>query len=496
MNKYDLIIIGAGPSGLALAQCYHSENNQKRILIIDKESDIGGCHRVRRVFDPKSNELLFTEHGPRIYSDTYSVFSTLLQNMGINFYDYFTPYNFTISQIGGETIWTTITFRELFIFSIEFFKLLINNNYGNNVTMKTFLLQNTFASKSIDLIDRICRLTDGAGIEKYSLNEFLQLFNQQFFHTIYQPKLPNDIGIFKIWKNHLLKNNVSFLLNSKVTSLNTNITNDKIVSITLDSNQTIYCDKVVLAIPPINIVNLFTISNNKWIQNSFGDFNKLKHFSNRTAYIDYISVTFHWNTKLVLPKIHGFPKTTWGVAYIVLSDYMTFTEKTSKTVISAAITITHTKSSTINKTANECSNINELINEIFTQLKQSFPNLPPPTISLLSPGLFYDNYSKKWTSIDTAYISNYDHDFQLDFTSKTITNLFNVGTHNNKSLYKFTSLESAVTNAVHLSHILNPKLKHLFPITSTKTVKDFIVFIIIIISIIFLYYKIKNKTYK
>jgi len=107
-NEYDLVIVGAGPSGLALAQCYSKISN--KILIIDKEQDIGGCHRVRRIKN-SSNELLFTEHGPRIYSDTYTVFISLLKDMNLNFYDLFTEYNFTISQIGGETVWSTLTFN-------------------------------------------------------------------------------------------------------------------------------------------------------------------------------------------------------------------------------------------------------------------------------------------------------------------------------------------------------------------------------------------------
>jgi hypothetical protein len=85
--------------------------------------------------------------------------------------------------------------------------------------MKTFLEENNFSKKSIELINRICRLTDGAGIEKYTLNEFLQLVNQQSLYKIYQPKLPNDIGLFKIWKSYLEKKNVEFLLSSEVEEL-------------------------------------------------------------------------------------------------------------------------------------------------------------------------------------------------------------------------------------------------------------------------------------
>ena len=76
--NYDLVIVGAGPSGLALAQCLR--NTYNKILIIDKESEIGGCHRVRRV------DTIFTEHGPRIYSNTYKNFQMLLKDMDNDFY--------------------------------------------------------------------------------------------------------------------------------------------------------------------------------------------------------------------------------------------------------------------------------------------------------------------------------------------------------------------------------------------------------------------------
>lgn len=486
MNKtYDIVIIGAGPAGLALAQCCSNTNINQKILIIDKEEDIGGCHRVRRVKSYINNltENLFTEHGPRIYSLTYKVFIDLLKEMNIDFYDLFTPYNFQISTIGNQTIWNTLSFTEMYKLFIEFLLLVININHGDKIIIKDFMKSNNFKQSSIDIIDRICRLTDGASSDNYTLNEFLQLFNQQFFYQIYQPKLPNDIGLFKLWKSYLLNKNVDFMLSSEVNKLILDDTNTKIKSIRVN-DKIINGNIFIIATPPLNIISLLEKSENKIIKHSFGDFDILKKWAYQTAYIDYISVTFHWNTVLSLPKVYGFPKTSWGVAYIVLSDYMKFEESNSKTVISTAITITDVYSPRINKIPDECLK-DELINEIFYQLQLSFPDLPKPTASLMSPGVKY--YEGKWKSFDTAFIASSTFN-NLPFNSINISNLYNVGTHNGNSLYKFTSLESAVTNSVKLSQVLFPELEYKYNIHSVFTVRDFIILFIIVFIIVYLYY--------
>ena len=65
--KYDIVIVGSGPSGLALAHCLSYK--YKNIAIIEKYDTIGGLHRVLRI--PYENEKVFTEHSPRIYSNSY-----------------------------------------------------------------------------------------------------------------------------------------------------------------------------------------------------------------------------------------------------------------------------------------------------------------------------------------------------------------------------------------------------------------------------------------
>ena len=43
--------------------------------------------------------------------------------------------------------------------------------------------------------------------------------NQQLFYSLFQPKLPNDKGLIKIWTNKLLENNVKILVNSQVIKI-------------------------------------------------------------------------------------------------------------------------------------------------------------------------------------------------------------------------------------------------------------------------------------
>ena len=213
-----------------------------------------------------------------------------------------------------------------------------------------------------------------------------------------------------------------------------------------------------------------------------------------TAYIDYISVSFHWDKKLELPKIYGFPKSSWGVAFVVLSNYMSFEQDVSKTVISAAVTISDVKSKNNNKTANEC-NEKELIDEITLQLKEAYKDLPEPTKVILSPGVKYNSNKKAWISEDTAFILTANKGF-LPFQNNIVKNMYNLGTHNGKNYYKFTSMESAVSNSVILSKILYPELNssNYIKLTRSTSISDVFDIIIIVIISYLIYFGILNQS--
>ena len=442
--KCDFIIVGAGPSGLTFATL--CALNNIKVLLIEKESTIGGCHRVNRVFNKDLNEYIFSEHGPRVYSSSFLNFINILKLIGINFYDYFSLYNFDTFEFARKSIFEIFSLKE----SLILFSNILFNMQKQKITMKEFMEYYNFSDKAKNHIDGLCRISDGSGYDRYSLEQFIQLINQQTLYKMYQPKMPLDNGLFKYWENFLL--NTKNVVIKKSTILNKCIINDKNeIIIVEDINGNKYSgNNIIIACPPISVINIINKLN---IPDAFIDFDKFKNFAKKTAYLEYIPIIFHWNEKIELPKKKDFPPSSeWGVIYIELTDYMTFEEKNSKTVVSTNISKTDVISSFLKKTANDCTDEQELINEVLRQLNISIK----PTVSIVSPNIYKDLETNTWKNKDTAFFNTVTEE-DVYFKSDKYKNLYTVGTHNKNSSYYFTSFESAVSNAIVAFNILNEK---------------------------------------
>jgi hypothetical protein len=483
--NYDYIIIGGGPTGLTLA--WYLGKTNKKVLIVEKESTLGGCHRVQRV------DGLFTEHGPRVYSDSYINFINLLEDMDLKFNDLFTEYNFDLSNIGNKTKYDLSKY-ELICFTLAILKLSFVEDYGKNKSIKTFMDENSFSEESKEYIDRVCRLTDGAKSDKYTLFQFLQLANQQVLYKLYQPKLPNDRGLIKLWSEKLLSNkNIDILLNHDVIKLNKS--NNIIVSVDIKDNISLNNYKLngknfIFTTPPKPMINLLKKSNG--CEDAFGPIKLFEKWGLQNSYFDYIPITLHWNNKIKLPKIQGFPSSDWGLAFIVLSNYMKFKDnielKNSKTVISTCITFPENISKKIKKTAHQCT-MQEIYDEVLVQLRIVYPDLPMPDRMIVSPQVYRNENTKKWVNIDTAYVSTNENTI-IPNESSLFKNLYNCGAHNGNSNYYFTSIETAVSNAQFLSNKLEPSLK--LTLKHTNQISNFIYFSSLIF-IVFIYVKLFGK---
>lgn len=468
---YDYAIIGSGPTGLTLA-LYLSMYN-KKVLIIEKEDDIGGCHGVRRI------NGLFTEHGPRIVIDNYFSFIDILQMLGLNFNDMYAEYNFSLNM-SVKDITEMMDVNEKMAIIYEFIKFMFNENYSRHITMREFTTSYKFRPPIIHYLDDLCRLTDGGTIENYTLFEFLQIFNQNYFYKIYQPKVPNDIGLFKHWKQKLIDNNVSFMFNTKVINIDTSHGNHQVNYIGATSGI-INATNYIFAIPP---APMFQIVKNSSDRNMFGNFNDLELWTKKSDYLTYIPIIFHWNEKINTRKIWGFVNSYYSIVYVVMTDYMDFKDDRSKTVVVCTVKATNVKSLFNNKTANEC-NESELINEVFRQFKdhQKLDTLPFPTYALISPGVYKNTETNEWNTIDTAFFYT-----KAGYKSNksSYDNLFWCGCHNGNSNYSFTAMESAIENAISLLHELVPESRNKIIVHNPVTVKKIIFYILFIFCLVIL----------
>jgi len=470
--SFDTIIIGSGPAGLAFA---NYANNEK-ILIIEKDDVIGGCHKVNRKI--LNGSKYFCEHGPRVYLNNYVNFKTLLKSMNLDFKNLFGK-KYSLISLLSKAIFndSLLTFSEILKLTRDFILIIFDNTHGNSISMYDYMTMNEFTENSMINIDFLCSSIDGGNSKMISLNNFISTIIECLLYSIYIPKIPNDEGLFNYWQQFLMKKKgIQFLLNSEVNEIITNDLNKKVESIKLKDGTIIKADKFIFAIPPVNQYKI------KGLKEAF---ELTEDYIEKTEYLESITITFHWDYKLDLEKDFTVfnTKTEWFLVVSNLSEIMTFKEIKSKTVISCAVVLTEVKSKYLNKTANEC-NENELIEEVYQQLRLIYKNIPRPT--LFFNNNYYDSNKKQWHSRECAFIKvpNYNY---LDFKSKKYSNIYSLGTHNGKQKNSFTSLESAISNSIKLSNIIynkNQKIKRCFDIRDLTII---IISLIILFLIIRLY---------
>jgi hypothetical protein len=481
MRYYDLVIVGAGPAGLALA--HTSSSLYRRILIIDKELEIGGCHRVKRDVDG-----LFTEHGPRIYLSIYYNFFNLMNEMGLKVEDVFVNYKYSFLDVATIKIIPYFTIYEIFMFTLAYLMFIINDDYGKDISLFEYLRGNGFSLKVIDMYDRLCRFTDGGNVYSYSLNKILKMTDNAPLLKIYQPKAPLDMVLFSTWKKFLSNRGVDFMLGFNITDYN--IVNNNVETITLSNTEKIKCGKLVFAVPPVALMNIIKYEDG--LRNAFGNHSDFERWVDKTKYIDYISITYHFKDKLRLPIENGLTfDTDWGIVLINLTDYMENIEDGYLTVLSTAVSICDKNSRTTYKKANE-SSAEELIKEVHRQIKESlFDDLSDDYKAIINPNNYYDTYKNKWACRDNAYFNTYSENY-IPFNS-SINNVYNLGTHNGKSYISYTTIESAVSNAIYLSGELYPEVISNYRIYRGITGKNILMVIIIIMFIILYYYLSYNR---
>lgn len=171
-----------------------------------------------------------------------------------------------------------------------------------------------------------------------------------------------------------------------------------------------------------------------------------------TDYAPYISLALHFAQPLPagVTATHGFPDTEWAIAYVPVSKYW---DAPGPGVLSVTVTRPGARSSVLGKSAQQCDAADELIAEVVRQLSAALP-LPEPVAAFLTPGTVRHPSGGAWVQPDNAYVAA-ARTAPVPFASATHPDsLFTVGTHTGASWYDFTSMESAVENALWLCRAL------------------------------------------
>jgi len=478
---YDYIIVGGGPCGMTMAHVISRYRKNAKILLLDREKSLGGCHRVRRV---ESN--LFTEHGPRIYLDNYKKFKQLIKEADIDFDQFMVPYNFQFLNI-SDNILKKLGVRELFAFALAYSKHFLNlREWSHKLSVQDWMDKYKFNPEIQDYIDRACRLTDGAGADRYTVFEFLELMNQNSLYQVREPNIPNDLGMMGKWEKFLqARPNIHIKTGAHVDKIKLN----QLHQIQVNGYQTYQGEHLLLAIPPKHLVQLLDQSK---IYDAFGSWKKLTKWEKDSRYLVYIPIFYHWIRKTVgLHKVWGLPeKSEWGLVFIVMSDYMTFPKSSTKDMISIAITKPNAISENIGKSANQCDK-DEILLEVYRQMLEIFPEIKnnPPDKQIISPGVFRNDMGE-WETKDTAFMLTPKGGFGPRESSH-YPNFYSVGCHNGNSNYNFTALESAVQNGLSMCHQLIPESKKGYKTSGIFTIQKLLYLIITFGIIMFL----MNKYY-
>jgi predicted NAD/FAD-dependent oxidoreductase len=363
------------------------------VALVERHPVLGGAHRVL----PASG---FVEHGPRVYAE-YVNAKKMLRLIGTDWNAHFTQIAYTPDHIDGERWYQWMTLTEIAKVSFDYLVYAFNQNHGKHITMQEYT--RTFSPKSKRNIDLVCRWSDGADSSTYTLWQFLSGFDQH--PRFYVPRRPLT-GLFQTWQTFLENRGVDLFLKTAVEEVTA-------TSVTLSNGQQLECRKVILCIPPVYADRL--MKKTVPVPQTFTTFAKA------TKYAPYWSVSLFTSGHTQKQK-----STPWGIIAVQYPFG----------VLSAAATKFDVQSPHTGKTLGQTKDSEEAAREIRRQLglgdDVTYAYLQGP----------YNDQSFVVTSRYASYAPELPNGIAV------------VGTLNGRSTYHFTSMESAVQNALaYASHM-------------------------------------------
>lgn len=401
---HDWIIVGGGPSGLTCAT--HLPGN---IMVLEKRRQVGGCHRVQW------NQGFFSEHGPRVYNGGYVNARRLCREHGIRWDDAFQRTEYAPDHIDGQRWYQWMSWRALALLTLA--SLLYWIGVPLRGSVRDALDRWGIGGLERRRIDTVCRFSDGAGIDRYTLGQFVSGFDYHVVYPFYTPRQPLDRGLWGPIRESLESRGVVVKAGVEIRRVLHDGT--RVLGVVTDTGRRLMARRVVLCLPPVSLSRVLKASG----LYDYADMSKA------TKYIPYWSYSIHVRPGVErLVAVDGFVDTPWGLIWMDLPMNGVATR-----VLSVAITRVDAPS-TRGLVARGAPQ-DAVIAEILRQL----PLTPEARDAIVKVVPTMES--------DQAYVAAAGTP-RLPQWHPQIEGLGMVGCANGLSRYEFTSIESAVQNAM------------------------------------------------
>lgn len=468
MDKhYDYTIIGGGPSGIYCADKLSLLGY--KVCLIESLESLGGCHRVRYAKNVMNeNELVHTEHGPRIYLGSYLDFWKWIKTIMIDKHIHFKKYKFDIFSNDFVSFTKIFKIYELISLIIVYvihciFKYPLSNTY----TLNDFTNDLHFTENGKHALNRLARLIDGGNIDKTILSAFIKGVDTGIIYNIYEPNLSMDHLVWNKFKKKLKKQNVDILLNTNVFKVD--------IGVITTNKGDINTKKTILAIPPYALNKIKNAS--LLCGYDPKTFSKLANYQ---QYEPYVCATIEFKNISKKDKWGISDEHPWGLIAIDMGRYFTHIQGS---MYITSITHPEKVDFKTNKTANEM-NRQEFLDRIVELVKMRFNINEEPIKKTLSPNV--EKINGGWIERDRAYLFSPPGWLKPNFNISLKNNVYTTGHHIGDSYHDYNSMESAIQN----SSVLLSKIEDNYNYNITKPwLLSSVIWIILLICVLVFIHK-------
>jgi len=406
---YDFVIVGGGPTGLALSTML--SQTDATIAVIERDTQLGGCWKMDWI-DGK----YYSEHSPRVMTTTYGKFKRLLKLYDIDF-DHKPVYRDKLTV--HKTLLSKLSVSDIFKLTSG---LIISRFVETSDTVHDFMAHLSSSGAVAMYILSVAIANVPTKVMMQDVFDEMVQWHGEFVHL-------KDPGWYKVIEKDL-SSRVDFRKGFDVQSIN-RVDDTYVVN---TSKGSFKAKELILTAPPLALVKILENSD-EVVKNNWGDFGTIKTLAEESSYHS-IGFQLHFSKNVAFPKRWcEYCEGDWNIIILPVSEYLGThsKDKSIKTVWSGCIIDQSKYSERLGKTPRECT-FEELKSEIVRQL-----GVPPPDVFTFTNGIQMSD--GEYISKDTGFVRS---TYGTIKTEGTLPYLYMVGPVNHKGI---VTMESAIQKA-------------------------------------------------